>query len=151
VFDDWRRKASPSAGSTRAVPDFKLIGLPDGLEGGEQGRNVVMETASSASAASCGSRAWSRVFHDGKPVELKPVESRRTTATGSCAPPGKKDACVVFEKGGRMCESLSIGGVVVVALRQGARRREVRLQEQRVGQRSAPPARIRKGWEVKGL
>jgi hypothetical protein len=132
-------------------PDFKWIGLPDGWEGGEQGRNVVMGNGGVILVGERGimwfpiEGAWSRVFHDGKPVELKPVgcpQSEPLAQLGRCVPSrARRTPACRLAKGGRMCGKPVDRRDERARAGQGARvrRREVRLQEQRRCQRSAPP------------
>ena len=102
-------------------PDFKAIGLPDGWEGGKQGQDVVMGDGGVIIVGEKGvmwfpiEHAWARIFVDGKPVDLKPREYTQTNHwhnwVDACIS-GKKESCVSrFEKGGRMCEALSIGAM----------------------------------------
>jgi hypothetical protein len=100
--------------------------------------------------------AWSRVFHDGKPVELKPVEYPQTNHwhnwVDACLS-GKKDACVSrFEKGGRMCESLSIGAMSALEPGKVLEYDAAKCVFKNSAVASAALRRTyRKGWEVKGL
>ena len=102
-------------------PNFKAIGLPDGWEGGKEGEDVVKGDGGVILVGEKGimwfpiEYAWARIFVDGKAVEFKPEEQRRTNHwhdwVDACVA-GRKDACVSrFEKGGRMCESLSVGAM----------------------------------------
>jgi predicted dehydrogenase len=102
-------------------PDFKALGLPAGWEGGKQGEDVVKGDGGVILVGEKGimwfpiEHAWARVFRDGKDIELKPVDlgqSNHWHDWVDAIMAGKKDACVSrFEKGGVMCESLSIGAM----------------------------------------
>jgi hypothetical protein len=143
-------------------PDFKSIGLPEGWEGGEQGKSVVMGDGGVILVGEKGimwfpiEGAWSRVFHDGKPVELTPVEYPQTNHwhnwVDACLN-GKKDACVSrFEKGGRMCESLSIGAMSAIEPGKLLEYDAAKCVFKNSSLASAALRRTyRAGWEVKGL
>jgi predicted dehydrogenase len=102
-------------------PDFKAIGLPEGWEGGKEGEDVVKGDGGVILVGEKGimwfpiEHAWARVFAGGKAVTMNPEDLGRSNHwhdwVDACIA-GKKDACVSrFEKGGRMCESLSIGAM----------------------------------------
>jgi predicted dehydrogenase len=102
-------------------PDFKALGLPEGWEGGKEGQDVVKGDGGVILVGEKGimwfpiEYAWARVFVDGKAVTMNPEDLGRSNHwhdwVDACVT-GKKDACVSrFEKGGRMCESLSIGAM----------------------------------------
>lgn len=102
-------------------PDFRSLGLPEGWEGGKTAEEVVKGDGGVIAVGEKGvlwfpiEHAWSRVFVDGKPVEMTPEDLGASNHwhdwVDACLA-GKKDACVSrFEKAGRLCESLSIGAV----------------------------------------
>ena len=84
-------------------PDFKALGLPEGWEGGEDGKKVVKGDGGVILVGEKGTmwfpieHAWARIFADGKPVELKPGEFSQTNHwhnwVDACLA-GKKDACL---------------------------------------------------------
>ncbi len=143
-------------------PDFKAIGLPDGWEGGKQGEDVVKGDGGVILVGEKGimwfpiEHAWARVFVDGKAVEMKPGEFKQTNHwhnwVDACLA-GKKDACVSrFEKGGKMCESLSIGAMS--SLDPG---KVLEYDAEKCVFKNSPAANAalrrtyRKGWEVENL
>jgi predicted dehydrogenase len=143
-------------------PDFKAIGLPDGWEGGEQGKNVVRGDGGVILVGEKGTMwfpiegAWSRVFVDGKAIELSPGEFSETNHwhnwVDACLN-GKKAACVSrFERAGRMCESLSIGAMSAVepgtVLEYDAAKCVFRNS---TAASAALRRTYRKGWEVANL
>jgi hypothetical protein len=100
--------------------------------------------------------AWARVFADGKAVELKTEDMGRSNHwhdwVDACLV-GKKDACVSrFEKGGKMCESLSIGAMTSVEpgkeLMYDAR--SCTFTNSAAASAALKPT-FRKGWEVENL
>ena len=143
-------------------PDFKAIGLPAGWEGGKQGEDVVKGDGGVILVGEKGimwfpiEHAWARVFVDGKAVEMKPGEFKQTNHwhnwVDACLA-GKKDACVSrFEKGGKMCESLSIGAMS--SLDPG---KVLEYDAEKCVFKNSPAANAalrrtyRKGWEVENL
>ncbi|MEY4822799.1 MAG: 1,5-anhydro-D-fructose reductase [Planctomycetota bacterium] len=143
-------------------PDFKAIGLPDGWEGGKQGEDVVKGDGGVILVGEKGimwfpiEHAWARIFVDGKAVEMKPGEFKQTNHwhnwVDACVA-GKKDACVSrFEKGGKMCESLSIGAMS--SLDPG---KVLEYDAEKCVFKNSPAANAalrrtyRKGWEVENL
>ena len=143
-------------------PDFKAIGLPDGWEGGKQGEDVVKGDGGVILVGEKGimwfpiEHAWARVFVDGKAVEMKPGEFKQTNHwhnwVDACLA-GKTDACVSrFEKGGKMCESLSIGAMS--SLDPG---KVLEYDAEKCVFKNSPAANAalrrtyRKGWEVANL
>ena len=143
-------------------PDFKAIGLPDGWEGGKEGEDVVKGDGGVILVGEKGimwfpiEHAWARVFVDGKAVEMKPEDLGRSNHwhdwVDACLS-GKKDACVSrFEKGGRMCESLSIGAMS--ALDPG---KKLEYDASACAFRNSPAASAmlkrtyRDGWKVENL
>ena len=152
-------------------PDFKALGLPEGWEGGEQGKNAVKGDGGVILVGEKGTMwfpieyAWARVFVDGKPVELdrKELTPKEFEAqfkqtnhwhnwVDACLA-GKKDACASrFEKGGKMCESLSIGAMSCVepgkVLEYDAAKCVFKNSAAASAALRSP---YRKGWEVAGL
>jgi predicted dehydrogenase len=147
-------------------PDFKALGLPEGWEGGEQGKNAVKGDGGVILVGEKGTMwfpieyAWARVFVDGKPVELdrKEFEAQFKQTNhwhnwvDACLA-GKKDACASrFEKGGKMCESLSIGAMSCVepgkVLEYDAAKCVFKNSAAASAALRSP---YRKGWEVAGL
>ena len=143
-------------------PDFKAIGLPEGWEGGEQGKNVVKGDGGVILVGEKGTmwfpieHAWARVFADGKAVDLKTEDMGRSNHwhdwVDACLA-GKKDACVSrFEKGGKMCESLSIGAMTSVdpgkELQYDAK--TCTFTNSAAATAALKPT-FRKGWEVDNL
>jgi predicted dehydrogenase len=143
-------------------PDFKAIGLPDGWEGGKEGEDVVKGDGGVILVGEKGimwfpiEHAWARVFVDGKAVEMKPEDLGRSNHwhdwVDACLS-GKKDACVSrFEKGGRMCESLSIGAMSAVEPGKVLEYDAAKCVFTNSAAASAALRRTyRKGWEVAGL
>ena len=143
-------------------PDFKALGLPAGWEGGKQGEDVVKGDGGVILVGEKGvmwfpiEGAWSRVFVDGKAVEMKPVEFSQTNHwhnwVDACLN-GKKDACVSrFEKGGKMCESLSIGAMSSLEPGKVLEYDAAKCVFKNSAVASAALRRTyRKGWEVSGL
>jgi predicted dehydrogenase len=143
-------------------PDFKAIGLPDGWEGGEQGKNVVRGDGGVILVGEKGTMwfpiegAWSRVFVDGKAIELAPGEFSETNHwhnwVDACLN-GKKAACVSrFERAGRMCESLSIGAMSAVEPGTVLEYDAAKCVFKNSSAASAALRRTyRQGWEVKNL
>jgi predicted dehydrogenase len=152
-------------------PDFKALGLPEDWEGGEQGKNAVKGDGGVILVGEKGTMwfpieyAWARVFVDGKPVELdrkeltpKEFEAQYKQTNhwhnwvDACLA-GKKDACASrFEKGGKMCESLSIGAMSCVepgkVLEYDAAKCVFKNSAAASAALRSP---YRKGWEVAGL
>jgi predicted dehydrogenase len=143
-------------------PDFRAIGLPEGWEGGKEGEDIVKGDGGVILVGEKGilwfpiEHAWARLFVDGKPVTLNPEDLGRSNHwhdwVDACIA-GKKDACVSrFEKGGRMCESLSIGAMS--ALEPG-RKLEYDAASCTFRNSAAASAMLRRayraGWEVEGL
>jgi predicted dehydrogenase len=143
-------------------PDFASLGLPDGWEGGEQGKQIVRGDGGVILVGEQGTMwfpiegAWCRVFRDGKAIELAPGEFIETNHwhnwVEACLQ-GKKDACASrFELGGRMCESLSIGAMSAVDPGKLLEYDAEKCVFRNSPQASAALRRsYRKGWEVQGL
>ena len=143
-------------------PDFNKIGMPDGWEGGEQGKNVVKGDGGVILVGEKGimwfpiEHAWARVFMDGKAVDLKPGDFKQSNHwhnwVEACVA-GRKDACVSrFEKAGRMCESLSIGAMSAVEPGKELTYDATNCVFTNSTLASAALRRsYRKGWEVAGL
>jgi predicted dehydrogenase len=143
-------------------PDFKALGLPEGWEGGEDGKKVVKGDGGVILVGEKGTmwfpieHAWARIFADGKPVELKPGEFSQTNHwhnwVDACLA-GKKDACVSrFEKGGKMCESLSIGAMSCLEPGKVLEYDAAKCVFKNSAVASAALKRTyRKGWEVTNL
>ena len=148
-------------------PNFKELGLPDGWEGGEDGQKVVK---GDGGVILVGSRAtmwfpiehaWARIFVHGKDGKLE-FEKLKETDLGqsnhwhdwvdACLA-GKKDACVSrFEKGGRMCESLSIGAMSCIEPGKELMYDAKNCVFSNSAAASASLKRTyRKGWEVRNL
>ena len=148
-------------------PDFKALRLPEGWEGGEQGKNVVKGDGGVILVGTRGTmwfpieHAYARVFSHGKDGSLtheplKEVDLGRSNHwhdwVDACLS-GKKDACVSrFEKAGRMCESLSIGAMSAV---EPGKVLEYDAQNCVFKNSAAASAALkrtyRKGWEVQNL
>ena len=148
-------------------PDFDQLRLPEGWEGGEEGKNVVK---GDGGVILVGSRAtlwfpiehaWARMFAQGKDrtlvhEPLKTVDLGQTNHwhdwVDACIA-GKKDACVSrFEKGGKMCEALSIGAMSCLdpgkLLEYDASKCEFKGSPIAT---AALKRNYRKGWEVANL
>jgi predicted dehydrogenase len=148
-------------------PDFKAIGLPEGWEGGKQGQDVVKGDGGVILVGEKGTmwfpieHAWARVFVDGKSIDLKASEFHAPTFkqtnhwhnwVDACLS-GKKDACVSrFEKGARMCESLSIGAMSSLDANKTLEYDAAKCVFKNSPAASAMLRRTyRKGWEVENL
>jgi predicted dehydrogenase len=148
-------------------PNFEELGMPEGWEGGEQGKGVVKGDGGVILVGSRGTmwfpieHAWAKVFAPGKggkleDTQLKEVDLGRSNHwhdwVDACLA-GKKDACVSrFEKGGRMCESLSIGAMSSVEPGKELMYDAKSCTFTNSAAASAALRRAyRKGWEVKNL
>jgi len=143
-------------------PDFQALGLPEGWEGGEPGKQVVRGDGGVILKGDNGTMwfpiegAFCRVFRDGKAIELAPGEFTETNHwhnwVDACLQ-GKKNACASrFELGGRMCESLSIGAMSAVDPGKLLEYDAEKCVFRNSALASAALRRsYRKGWEVQGL